>query len=246
MTKSLMTEKSRLFAIVPAAGTGTRMGGHVPKQYLPLNGRPLLAHTIDKLQSVQAIESIIVAKAAGDIYWSSLACAKDARIREAHGGETRAQSVLNALDVLAHEAKENDWVLVHDAARPCVMASSITALMNAVANDDVGGILASPISDTVKRTDDNQIVTETLNRHNLWAAQTPQIFRLGLLRDCLQAAVSSGELITDEACAMEKAGFNIHIVLGRPDNIKITHPGDLALAECILQQQLQEQPEGGA
>lgn len=240
MRNTHSADKPRLWAVIPAAGTGTRMGAHVPKQYLPLNGRPLLAHTVDKLLGVETIEAIVVARAAGDFYWSSLSCARDSRIREAQGGDTRAQSVLNALDILSHEAQENDWVLVHDAARPCVMVSSIMALIEALKDNDVGGILASPISDTLKRTNGEQVVTETLNRHNLWAAQTPQLFRFGLLRDCLQAAVNSGELVTDEACALETAGFNIQIVPGRADNIKITHPGDLALAECILQQQLQE------
>ncbi len=241
MLNSHADSKPRCWAIIPAAGVGTRMGAHIPKQYLPLLGRPLLVHTVEKLLAVDELAAIVVAHSRNDMYWSALSCARDSRIREAEGGVTRAETVFNALTVVLLEAAENDWVLVHDAARPCITTDAIKTLIANVANSDVGGLSAAPITETIKKTDGNNKVVATVNRDNLWVAQTPQIFRVGLLRDCLLAALTAGDAITDEASAIELAGFTPEVFQGRSDNIKITHPGDLALAELILQQQLQEE-----
>jgi 2-C-methyl-D-erythritol 4-phosphate cytidylyltransferase len=226
----------RSWAVVPAAGSGARMGSGTPKQYLSLAGQPILQHTLAAMLGWNFLDGIVVALAEGDQRWPLLDAAADARVTAVAGGAERADSVLAGLRNLASRAAPNDWVLVHDAARPCVSAASIAALRETLAEDPVGGLLALPVSETVKRGDAESRVLETVDRSGLWLAQTPQMFRFGLLHDALVAALAGGGSITDEAAAVELAGHRPRLVAGEPGNIKITHPRDLALAEALLKQ----------
>lgn len=231
----------RCFVVVPAAGSGRRMGAQVPKQYLPLAGRTVIEHTLTRITSHARITHTVVAINPGDRWWPDVAARLGlARLEVAEGGSERCHSVLNALDRLAVSAHDNDWVLVHDAARPCVRAGDIERLVTTLMDHPVGGLLGLPVSDTVKRADGRHEVLETVNREGLWRALTPQMFRLGPLREALRAAVIADRLVTDEASAMELAGYRPRMVEGQADNIKITRPGDLALAELYLQLQAQE------
>lgn len=224
------------WAVVPAAGAGKRMGSPIPKQYLEIAGKPVLQHTLERLLSVERIAGVVVALSPGDDYWPGLAVSADPRIRTAPGGSERADSVLSALDVLAGQARADDWVLVHDAARPCLTASDLNHLMDTLARHPVGGILAVPVSDTLKRVE-SQAIVATVDRSLIWRALTPQMFRLAALRQALVRAREQGLVVTDEASALELQGACPGIVEGRPDNIKITRPEDIALATFYLEQQ---------
>ncbi len=213
------------------------MGKPLPKQYLPLAGRAVIAHTLLRLAGHPAIAGIVVAVAADDPYWSAHRPETSVPVYTAAGGEERCHSVLNALVLLAGHADEHDWVLVHDAARPCLRHADIDILLTTLASDPVGGLLGLPVSDTVKRCDRAGRVRETVSRDGLWRALTPQMFRLGVLRAALEAALAQGEVVTDEAAAIEAQGLHPRMVSGHPDNIKITHPQDLALAELYLRRQ---------
>lgn len=224
------------WVIVPAAGVGARMGASCPKQYLPLIDKTVLEHTLERLFAIPVIKCIHLALAADDGFWSDLACAQHPSIIRVNGGRERADSVLNGLLALPAHAKDSDWVLVHDAARPCIRPNEIISLMNAVSEHPAGGILGVPVSDTLKQVSDS-VINKTIDRSTLWQAQTPQLFRLGLLRDCLQRALVEGKTITDEASALEVYGYHPLIVQGRSDNIKITRQEDLAIAAMLMQQQ---------
>ena len=230
----------KFYAVVPAAGVGRRMGGPQPKQYLHILGRPVIEHTLNKLLAIGSLEKIVVAISAQDDHWPQLALAGDSRIETVIGGAERSDSVLNGLQHLAQEGSDNDWVLVHDVARPCVATADIEAMMDALRDHEVGGILAVPASDTIKRVDGNAII-ETVDRTVLWQAQTPQMFRLGLLRGALANGISSGASITDEASAIELAGARPVVFEGTTSNIKITRPEDLALAEYFCARQSREE-----
>ena len=222
---------SGLTAIVPAAGIGSRMGADCPKQYLALAGKTILEHTLGCLLSHPAIARVIVALAPHDEWFEQLAMAADPRILRVEGGIERAYSVLNALHVA-----QGKWVLVHDAARPCLCHSDLDKLiMTAMACD--GAILGSRVRDTMKRTDGAGNIVATVEREQLWHALTPQMFPTGTLKRALEEGLALGALITDEASAMERAGFTVKMVEGRADNIKVTRPEDLSLAELFLQQQ---------
>ncbi|QSE74547.1 2-C-methyl-D-erythritol 4-phosphate cytidylyltransferase [Aeromonas media] len=222
---------SGLTAIVPAAGIGSRMGADCPKQYLTLAGKTILEHTLGCLLSHPAIARVIVALAPHDEWFEQLAVAADPRILRVEGGSERAYSVLNALHVA-----EGKWVLVHDAARPCLTHEDLDALIaSAMACD--GAILGSRVRDTMKRTDAAGNIVATVEREQLWHALTPQMFPTGTLKRALEEGLALGALITDEASAMERAGFTVKMVEGRADNIKVTRPEDLSLAELFLQQQ---------
>lgn len=222
---------SGLTAIVPAAGIGSRMGADCPKQYLTLAGKTILEHTLGCLLSHPAIARVIVALAPHDGWFEQLAVAADPRILRVEGGIERAYSVLNALHVA-----QGKWVLVHDAARPCLCHSDLDKLiMTAMACD--GAILGSRVRDTMKRTDGAGNIVATVEREQLWHALTPQMFPTGTLKRALEEGLALGALITDEASAMERAGFTVKMVEGRADNIKVTRPEDLSLAELFLQQQ---------
>lgn len=227
----------RYWAVVPAAGVGARMGGDIPKQYLPLAGRTVIEHTLERLCSHPAVAAVVVALSASDTHFDRLNIACSRPLHRAPGGAERCHSVLNALDVLEGHAADDDWVLVHDAARPCVRRDDIQRLMDTVAGHAVGGLLAVPVRDTMKRSDAGGVVTETVPREHLWHALTPQMFRFGELRAALRAALADGALVTDEAAAMERLGRMPVLVEGHGDNIKITRPEDLSLAAFHLQQQ---------
>jgi len=208
-----------------------------PKQYLPLLGRPILLRTLERLGSYPALRGQLVGIAPDDVYWPTLSESIPKLLGAFPGGAERADTVLNGLRALAKYAVPDDWVLVHDAARPCVRHADIDTLLAAVAGHTDGGLLALPVSDTVKRADRDGCVEETVSRAGLWRAQTPQVFRLGALTAALEGARRAGVEITDEASAMEWSGARPRLVPGHADNIKITLPEDLALAELYLRAQ---------
>lgn len=219
----------RIIAVVPAAGIGSRMQAEKPKQYLKIHDKTILEYTMRILMSYAPIEQIILAVAPEDSYISELAFIHCTKIKVVIGGISRADSVLKGLQQIKDKEA---WVLVHDAARPCLTHGDLDKLLEI--QDDNGAILAIPASDTIKRADTNQQIRHTEDRSQLWMAQTPQFFRADLLRNALEDAVRQGVVVTDEASAMELAGFRPHLVAGRSDNIKVTRPEDLALAEFYL------------
>jgi 2-C-methyl-D-erythritol 4-phosphate cytidylyltransferase len=234
--------EAAIWAVVPAAGSGSRMQAGVPKQYLPLVGRPILFHTLERLCTWPRLHGVWVGITAGDKHWLALRkeCAQLPRFRGAYdGGAQRAETVLNGLRAVSAEAKDDDWVMVHDAVRPCIRHGDLDHLVEAVREAD-GGLLALPVTDTVKRADGEGRVLDTVPRAGLWRALTPQMFRLGRLRLALEQALARDEEITDEAAAIERLGDRPRVVAGQPDNIKITLPADLALAELYLKRQREE------
>jgi 2-C-methyl-D-erythritol 4-phosphate cytidylyltransferase len=228
---------ARLYALVPAAGAGTRMAAALPKQYLTLRGSTVAEHTLSRLLAFAPIQQLVVATSASDLWWPQLGIAHHKRVRSVLGGETRALSVLNGLRALKTLASERDWVLVHDMARPCVRLSDIETLLRDCGPE--GAILATPITDTVKRADRDHVLA-TVPRQQLWRALTPQLFPIHALHDALAAALAAGVEVTDEASAMERSGVQPRLVAGQPDNIKITVPADLQLAGFYLDRQKQE------
>jgi 2-C-methyl-D-erythritol 4-phosphate cytidylyltransferase len=239
MSSSLVTRPSSLkyWAVVPAAGVGKRMHADRPKQYMQIDGRPLIEHAISRLLADPHIEGIVVAISKEDEYWPDLKLCLDKPLWVAEGGVERCHSVLNALQELATHASDDDWVLVHDAARPCVRPDDIANLIKQLADDAVGGLLAVPVRDTMKRTGSSRHVITTEAREGLWHALTPQMFRFGKLRHALEQVIEDEALVTDESSAMELAGNEPLLVEGHADNIKVTRPEDLALATFYLQQQ---------
>lgn len=225
------------WVIVPAAGSGRRMGVGQAKQYFPLATSTVLAITLERLAAGIAPESIVVALSADDAHWPTINKPNIAVIR-VEGGSERCYSVLNGLRALKSKAADNDWVWVHDAARPCVRTGDLGLLKHAIKEHSIGGLLALKITDTVKHADEAQTVIDTVDRDSLWRALTPQVFRYQLLLQALEKAVADGINVTDEAQAMELQGHHPLLVAGSSDNIKITTPGDLELAEFYLQQQL--------
>lgn len=220
--------ETAFWAVIPAAGIGSRMRADRPKQYLALAGRSILEHTLDCFLGHPRLRGLVVSLAADDPWWPELAVSRDARIRRAPGGRERADSVLNALRSLSEAgAGEEDWVLVHDAARPNLAREDLDRLLLTLADDPVGGLLAVPARDTLKRAGADGRVASTLDRSTVWQAYTPQMFRLGRLRDALAAALEAGIAVTDESSAMEWAGYAPQLVEGRGDNLKVTRPEDL-------------------
>ncbi len=223
---------SRFVALVPAAGSGSRMGSELPKQYLPLSGRPLIEHTLLALAAHPRIERIYIVLSPEDDWWEGQGIAH-ARLSVLRcGGKTRADSVMNGLKAIVGEVAADDWVLVHDAARPCLRPEHLDRMLAELAGDAVGGILAVPVADTLKRAGDGQRIAATVPREGLWQAQTPQMFRHGLLLQALEAA---GSAVTDEASAVEHMGLQPKLVEGDVRNLKVTYPRDLELAALILQ-----------
>lgn len=229
-----------VWAIVPAAGIGARMNSDMPKQYLTLQGATVIAHTLKRLAQLPSLSATVVALHPDDRHWSSRGPELREGLMTCTGGQERALSVLNGLHALAGLARDEDWVLVHDAVRPCVRVSDIEAMLLELETHPVGGLLGVPVSSTLKLANVNRDVVTTLPRDDMWQASTPQAFRYGLLREVLEQAVARGELVTDEAGAMELAGYSPRLVRGGADNIKITFPEDLAMAEVILRAQAQE------
>ncbi len=209
----------------------------MPKQYLELAGRMVIDHTLGLFVDHPAIDGCVVALGADDGYWPDSEFAAHPRVHRAPGGRERCHSVGNALDLLAARADENDWVLVHDAARPCLHPDDLDALLDGLRDEPVGALLAVPVHDTVKQSTDGSHVHATVPRASLWRAFTPQAFRIGLLRRALVEAEQTGQLVTDDASAVELLGLQPRLIEGRADNIKITRPEDLSLARFYLQQQ---------
>lgn len=225
-------EQPKFWALIPAAGVGSRMQADRPKQYLPLAGKTILEHTLECFLDHPQLRGLVVSLAVDDPYWIQLPCATDTLIERADGGSERADSVINGLLRLAElGADENDWVLVHDAARPNLSRSDLDTLLTSLADDPVGGILAVPARDTLKRADADGRVRETIDRSVVWQAFTPQMFRLGFLHRVLADALVAGVVVTDEASAIEWAGFAPRLIEGRADNLKVTCPEDLQSLE---------------
>jgi 2-C-methyl-D-erythritol 4-phosphate cytidylyltransferase len=222
--------------IVPAAGTGRRMASGIPKQYLEISDKTVIEHTLDALLDCTRIQSIVVVVSADDDIWPGIAARYSGRpLETVTGGEERCHSVLNALAHIARTGDENDWVLVHDAARPCLRPADVDVLIDALEGDMTGGLLGVPVADTMKQVSADGRIEQTVSREGLWHALTPQMFRLGPLHAALEKALSSGRVVTDEAAAMEQAGHRPRIIQGHRENIKITLPADLALAKLYLQ-----------
>jgi 2-C-methyl-D-erythritol 4-phosphate cytidylyltransferase len=216
------------WVVIPAAGIGSRMRADRPKQYLPLAGKTIIEHTLERFLGHPGLQGLVVSLAPEDPYWPGLCCAKDPRIHRADGGAERADSVLAGLRRLsALGAREEDWVLVHDAARPNLSRQDLDNLLAQLAEDPVGGLLAVPARDTLKRAGPDGRVQETVDRSVIWQAFTPQMFRLAVLRDALVGALETGAEVTDEASALEWAGQNPKLIEGRADNLKVTRPEDL-------------------
>lgn len=217
--------------IIPAAGIGTRMLNVLPKQYLPLAGKPIIAHIIQTFFSHPRIATIHLALSPQDKFWQSLSLNTESRLHIHYtGGESRSETVLNTLNAMQVDAE--DWVLVHDAARPGLTHESLNRLLDTLETDAVGGLLALPVADTIKKSDEMNMVDQTISRQNLWQAQTPQMFRYTMLK---QALSEYEGLPTDEAEAIEALGLNPKLVHGELRNLKVTYPEDLALLEMIVE-----------
>ena len=226
-----------IWVVVPAAGVGQRMQSTTPKQYLSLAGAPVLQITIDRLLSVTSISGLVIALQDDDQYWGDIKLTTEKPVLIASGGAERSDSVLKALQLLSEYDDfdvEKDWVMVHDAVRPCVRETDLNLLIEKVAGNESGGLLAIPVRDTMKRQGETNTVVETVDRNGLWHALTPQLFPFKSLRNALTNAADLGLAITDESFAMEYAGFRPLLVQGHEDNIKITRPDDLRLAELYL------------
>ncbi len=213
------------------------MAAAVPKQYLQLHGQTVIEHTLSRLCSHPQISGVVVAISSGDEHWQQLDLTGYNNIHVAEGGAERCHSVLNGLQLLSGIADANDWVLVHDAARPCIHHADISHMIDVLKDHPVGGLLGLPVADTMKRTSGDDDVLETVCREHLWRALTPQMFRLGQLQLALQSALADGFLVTDDASAIEHISLQPRMIAGRGDNIKITRPEDLSLAEMYLAQQ---------
>lgn len=225
----MVTSAKNIWAVIPAAGSGTRLDAATPKQYLSLLDRAIIEHTLTPFLALDEIKHIVVAIAKDDQTWHKLSVSHEPKISTIIGGATRAQSVLNGVQALT-SAQDDDWVLVHDAVRPCLSRAKLQELIMSCEGHPVGGLLALPPSDTLKLADADGTVLKTTPRDNIWRAQTPQLFRLDLLREALQQFPQA----TDEANALELAGFKPLLVPGCPRNLKITHRDDIQLAADLL------------
>jgi 2-C-methyl-D-erythritol 4-phosphate cytidylyltransferase len=228
-------QDKKYWVIVPAAGVGRRFGGQIPKQYHALMGKSIIEHTLAKFWYHPRIEKMVVVIDEQDYFWQQLRLdAYSNKILTVTGGLERSHSVFAGLQALANHAHAQDFILVHDSVRPCIQAVDIDKLINTVANHPVGGILGTKVRDTLKYTNGENQILETMPRENIWQALTPQMFRYKLLYQALQNAISLNKAVTDEAAAIELLGFVPMIVEGRRDNIKITYSEDLAVAEKYL------------
>ena len=229
-----------IWAVVPAAGSGSRLGGEIPKQYRQIAGAPLLEHTLRALLRSPDIRGIMVALDPSDRRADGVKSLADERVEKTRGGAERSASVLAALKALADRVTEGDWVLVHDAARPCLDYPSLSALIERARACGEGVILAEPVSDTLKRVDGESTIAATVDRSALRRAQTPQLFPFDQLHQALDACLVDGVNVADEAMAVEWAGGRVHVLAGPSSNIKITVEADLAFAELLLRQQNRE------
>jgi len=230
------------WGILPAAGSGSRFGAEVPKQYLPVNGRAVISWSIETLLAAP-LEALVVALDPGDTHWPALSRDRDPRIETCAGGAQRQQSVLNALAVLQGRAGEDDWILVHDAVRPCVRAEDIARLIESTdSGGKDGGMLGWPVDNSLKRVASSMAVLDNVDRRECWNAATPQMFRHGVLLAALRQAEEQGVSHTDESAAVMAAGGSVLMVSCAKDNIKITHEPDLALAGFVLERQRENSP----
>ena len=232
----MSVEPPNVHALIPAAGQSVRFGGTTLKQYAFLVGKPVIAHSIDAVLRHPAVKAVTVALAGDDGIFDELIRPDYPGVTTVAGGESRAHTVLNGLNFIRRHDPGCEWVLVHDAARPCLPYAALDTLLRHVGNESDGAILAVPVTDTLKQESDAFRIDKTVSRTQLWAAQTPQVFPLDSLLDNLRAALSFGAPPTDEAEAMERAGLHPTLVPGSPHNIKITGPEDLPMAEFILKQ----------
>ena len=223
-----------IWAVVPAAGSGRRLGGEIPKQYREIAGAPLIEHTLCALLESPDIRGIVVALDPSDRRADAIDSLSDVRVQTTPGGAKRADSVMAGLELLAAEGAEDDWVLVHDAARPCLQLESLAALIERARQSGEGVILAEPVADTLKQVGNDGQISRTVDRQSLWRAQTPQLFPLLALRAALGQCLEEGLSVTDEAMAMEWAGEPVHVVEGPSSNIKVTVEADLAFADLVL------------
>ncbi len=232
------TIQPRIIALIPAGGVGARFGDALPKQYLQLAGEAMIFHTMSALAAVPAIRAVVVVTSPTDNYWPTYNF--EARLPKLKalkcGGATRAETVLNGLNALLKnsELSAADWLLVHDAARPCLSVARVKAFVDSCSKEAVGGLLAGKVADTIKASDANNYITHTVPRDNLWAAQTPQMFRAGLLQTALQSALDKGDPVTDEAQAIAYLGHAPRLFVSDNTNLKITVPADLLMAELFL------------
>ncbi len=221
--------------IIPAAGTGNRMANALPKQYLPLAGKPMISHTIQVFFNHPRIASIHLALSPDDAFWRSLALEPASKLKLHYtGGESRSETVLNTLQSI--DVADDDWILVHDAARPGLTHALLDNLLNTLETDEVGGLLALPLADTLKQADAENRTQKTISRDNLWQAQTPQMFKYGVLKHALQAnsGAASRPAFTDEAEAIEALGLSPKLVQGELRNLKVTYPQDLEFLEALF------------
>ncbi len=227
-----------LWAVVPAAGRGTRFGGEVPKQYLEVEGRPLIAYALAALTAHPAVEGVVVAIGENDADWPGWTEFADKPVRTCIGGASRAASVLAGLEALPESVRADDFVLVHDAARPNLNLHDLSQLLERGRSDPVGAILAAPVRDTLKRAGDDGGIDATEPRERLWRALTPQLFRRMQLSKALQDAAQAGVEVTDEAMALERQGLRPLLIEGSEENFKVTTPTDLARFRFILSQRM--------
>jgi 2-C-methyl-D-erythritol 4-phosphate cytidylyltransferase len=234
----------RYYLVIPAAGSGRRFSASQPKQYARLGSSTVIEHALTPFEADPDCAGIVVAVAADDISWKGIAARRTRLIETATGGEQRAHSVRNALRALVGRARDDDWIMVHDAARPCFTAGDLQLLKRELASHPVGGLLAVPLADTLKRALEPGTrashVDATLDRNGLWRAATPQVFRFGVLLRALEAALEAQRVPTDEAQAIEWTGQRPQLVAGRADNIKVTTAEDLELANAILGRRAQQ------
>lgn len=231
----MTASKPRIWAVIPAAGVGRRMAAEVPKQYLDLLGRPIVSWTLQSLLRHPAVHAGVIALADHDSIWDGIPHDYGRPLHRVTGGAERSDSVLAALEFLIGQGAENDWVIVHDAVRPCVAHDDIDRLLAAGLDRPDGALLAVPVRDTLKRQEAGGRVRDTASRDGLWHAMTPQLFPIMTLYQALNTALERGSPVTDDAQAMETAGYQPLLVEGRPTNVKITRQHDLLLAKAILQ-----------
>ncbi|HBA09087.1 MAG TPA: 2-C-methyl-D-erythritol 4-phosphate cytidylyltransferase [Methylotenera mobilis] len=227
---------ARFHIVIPAAGIGNRMETAIPKQYLPISGKPMISYSIQTFFASPRIASIHLALSPEDYFWRNLDLAANSRLQLHYtGGETRAQTVLNTLYAMKSQVDVDDWILVHDAARPGLTLALLDTLLDSLENDAVGGLLALPLADTLKQSNADDRVKTTIPRDGLWQAQTPQMFRYRLLTNALE---SFDGVPTDEAQAIEALGFEPKLVTGSLRNMKVTYPQDMALMELFIQKEI--------
>lgn len=231
-------EKLRYWVVIPAAGIGQRMQSKLPKQYIDLCGKTILEHTIDLYLFYPWVSKILLVLHPDDQYWPSLDCTQSEKIMTAIGGAERMHSVYQGLLALQNLAAPNDWVLVHDAVRPCLPRADLDRLLKSLRGHPVGGLLGCPVRDSLKKVNKEGYVSSSVSREHVWAAQTPQMFRFHLLQEALTRVVCKKQMVTDESGAVELLGESLLMVEGNPRNIKITYPEDLELAKYWLQEKV--------